>query len=209
MRQFNTVLFFITCLLLSSCSSETKTPTTGRVAILDVQRVAKESGYARQINRQLEELKNQLQTQITGVQTQLNSQLNDKQIVFGKKPNDEQVKELNQLFASAKLQLQNAQQEAHDVIQKERTHLTNQLFDILRPYAKRIANDRSLDIVMLKSDLLVFDHSPETDITNEVIAAVVDAKADLVLKPAHPETPPREASKDTNASENSTAQSKQ
>jgi Skp family chaperone for outer membrane proteins len=150
-----------------------------------------------------------LQTQLTGVQTQLNSQLNDKQIAFGKKPNDEQVKELDQLFAAARLQLQNAQQEAVDTVQKERTHLTNQLFDILRPYAKRIANERGLDIVMLKSDLLVFDHSPETDITNEVIAAVVNAKADISLKPARTDAKPVESTQDANSPDKQPAPAKQ
>lgn len=178
-----TITCAIACTLtLTACNQSNSASNTGRVAILDIQRVAKESGYARQINRQLGELRNHLQTQLTGVQTQLNSKLNDKQIEFGKKPNKEQVKELNQLFTTAKAQLENAQQKAVSVVKTERSHLSNQLFDIVRPYAKRVANGRGLDIVMLKSDLLVFDHNPKTDITDEVIAAVVEAKADVTLQ---------------------------
>lgn len=185
MKSTGLLLIFCSLAILVSCSQETSTTalssSIGRVAVLDVQRVAKETGYTLKISRQLDELRNNLQTQLTGVQAQLNSQLNDKQIEFGKKPNKEQINELNKLFATAKLQLQNAQKQAVDVINNERSYLSSQLFDFLRPYAKRVANERGLDVVMLKSDLLLFDHDPNTDITNEVIDAVIKAKADVKL----------------------------
>jgi len=86
------------------------------------------------------------------------------------------------LFVNAKVQLAQAQQQAVDVVQRERDSLVLQLHDLLRPYAKRVANERGLQIVILKSQAMVFDHDPTTDITDEVIASVVQAKADFVPK---------------------------
>ena len=70
------------------------------------------------------------------------------------------------------------------MIQQQRSNLVDQLYDLLRPYAKRIANERGMDVVLLKSKALVFDYKPEADITDEIIAAVVEAKVDLGLKKA-------------------------
>jgi Skp family chaperone for outer membrane proteins len=167
-------------LLLNACSPAPNTGNT--VAVLDLQRVAKETGYSRQINSHMENLRTELQTQITDVQGQLNTQLAEKQGKFGDKPTEQQRQELNQLFTAAKSQLQQAQQQAMETIQQQRSSLVDELFDLLRPYAKRIANERGMNVVLLKSKALVFDNSPESDITDEVIAAVVEAKVDLGLK---------------------------
>jgi Skp family chaperone for outer membrane proteins len=188
-------------LALGGC--ENRPDGGGRVAVLDLERVAKETGYTRQITTQLGGLRTNLQNKLTEVQTQLNTQLTDKQGEFGSKPNEEQRKLLNQLFANAKLQLQQAQQQASDVIQQERSNLISQLRDVLRPYAKRVAGKRGLDVVILKSDTLVFDNSPDSDITDEVIAAVVEAKADLQAAPNA--TPPVPATSPDNKTEKNPA----
>jgi len=182
MRLIRIICILASFLTLYACNM--KSATTGRVAVLDIQRVAEETGYARQISYQLDELRNNLQTQLTGAQEKLNSQLTDKQQAIGKKPSKDQLAELNQMFAEAKAQLQKAQQQAQGIFQKQRSHLASQLLDSVRPFAKRIANQRGLDVVVLKNDLLVFDFSPDTDITNDVIAAVIDAKADKMNQPS-------------------------
>jgi len=185
MHPIKIACLFAAILTLSACN--TNTTNTGRVAVLDIQRVAKETGYEHQISYQLDELRNNLQNQLTGAQAKLNSQLSDKQTEIGKKPSKDQLKELNQMFTVAKTQLQKAQQQAQGIFQKERSHLANQLLDSVRPYAKRVANKRGLDVVVLKNDLLVFDFSPDTDITNEVIAAVINAKANKKIPSSQPE----------------------
>jgi Skp family chaperone for outer membrane proteins len=155
------------------------------VAIIDLQRVAEETGYSRQLSSQLDGLRTDLQGSLAKVQEQLNAKLTEKQDEFGEKPSDEQKQELNALFADARQRLQSAQQQALGIVERQRSNMVNQIYELVRPHAKRVASDRQFDIVMLKSDTLVFDHAPDTDITDEVISELIRAQADQTLiKPA-------------------------
>ena len=205
MKQWSTICAVICLATLIGCGNSSN--GGGRVAVLDLERVAKETGYTRQISTQLGGLRSNLQNKLTEVQNQLNTQLNDKQGEFGSKPNEEQRKILNQLFVNAKLQLQQAQQQASDLVQQERSNLIYQLRDILRPYAKQVAGKRGMDVVILKTDTLIFDNSPDSDITDEVISAVVEAKAEFKAAPNAAPTEATANSATENASGNSTAKS--
>ncbi len=174
-----TVVLVCVAAVLGACQPKA---TTGTVAILDLQRVADETGYSRTITQHIDGLRNTLQGELTKVQSELSTKLSEKQEKFGDKPNEKQKDELNQLFVNAKVQLQQAQQQAVNVVQRERDSLVLQLHDLLRPYAKKVANEHGMQIVMIKSQTMVFDHDPTTDITDEVIAAVVQAKANFVPK---------------------------
>jgi Skp family chaperone for outer membrane proteins len=171
---------------LAACSDQSqpkpKLLQTGTVAVMDLQRVAEETGLTRQISNQLSTIRTDLQNQLSEVQLKLNTDLIEKQENFGDKPSAEQRQELNQLFVAAKRQLQQAQQQAEGALAQQRANLADQLYDVLRPYAKSVAKQKGMNVVLLKSQALVFDHSPETDITDEVIAAVLDAKATGSLK---------------------------
>ena len=149
-----------------------------RIAVIDLERVADETGLAKQINTQLEGLRISLQGELTKAQDTLTVQLTEKQENFGEKPTDEQQQELNALFANAKQQLQTAQQEALNVLRQQRTNLVGQLYETVRPYAKKLADERGADVVLRRQDLLLFDYDPSLDITDEIIDALITARAE-------------------------------
>jgi Skp family chaperone for outer membrane proteins len=195
----------ITSLVFVSVSKFTpeKPEAAASVAIMDLNRVAKETGYSRQISMQINGLRTGLQNELTQAQDELSVTLNDKKEKFGDKPTKEQKKELDELFVNAKLQLQQAQQQAIGLIKQEENNLLVQLYDLVRPYAKRVANEKNMEIVMLKSDTLIFDHKPEADITDEVIAAIVAAKA--TLTPAEEKAAPNKTEGDNAVSQSDKA----
>jgi Skp family chaperone for outer membrane proteins len=180
MKNNNVGLFIAAALSLPPlgcgglATSATNQPSN--VAILDLERLASETGYLRQINARLQDVSAGLQAELGKVQNTLNAQLGAKQEKFGDKPSKEQKEELNKLYGAAQLQLQQAQQNAVARINKERSQSVAQLHDTLRPYAKQIAADHGMKVVLLKSDTWLFDSDPSADITDEVIAAVLRAK---------------------------------
>ncbi|TPW18764.1 MAG: outer membrane chaperone Skp [Halothiobacillaceae bacterium] len=159
----------------------TFTNNSGRVAVIDLQRVSDEAGYSTQLKTQLETLNIDLQKKIGDIKETLTKELVEKQGKLGDKPSKEQKQEVEQLYIVSQQKLQAAQQQALDLMQKQRTNLTTQIYDIVRPHAKQAASQRHLDVVMLKSDALLFDHEPNTDITEEVISNLIKAKIDPQL----------------------------
>ena len=147
------------------------------IAVIDLERVADETGLVNQINTQIEELRLNLQGELTKVQGELTAQLTEKQESFGEKPTEEQQKELTALFTVAKQQLQSAQQEALNELNRQRTNLVGQLYETVRPYAKQLADERGVNVVLRRQDLLIFDYDPSLDITDEVIDALIAARA--------------------------------
>ena len=189
----------VTSLVFVSASAYKNSNENSTVAIIDLNRVAQETGYSRQISTQINGLKNNLQNELSQAQQVLTVSINEKKEEFGKKPSKDQQKELDELFVNAKLQLQQAQQQALGVIQQEQSSLVNQLYDVLRPYAKRIANEKGINVVILKSDTLIFDYNPDSDITDEVVAAVVEAKA--IFTPKTQKSEPSNSSEDNTVSQ--------
>lgn len=177
MAKIQLIPFIGILTLLTTVSGCLPQQPQSRVAVIDLERVAEETGLQTQINTQLEELRLNLQNELTKVQGGLTAQLTEKQESFGEKPTEEQQQELTALFNAAKQQLNSAQLEAQTALQRQRSNLVGQLYEAVRPYAKKLADERGVDMVLRRQDLLIFDYDPSLDITDEVIDALIAARA--------------------------------
>jgi Skp family chaperone for outer membrane proteins len=156
------------------------------VAVIDIERVAKETGQSEAINKELDAYKQQLQSKLTEVQTNLTKQINDKKDAIGKKPTEAQREELAQLFGNAKKQYQQAQQTATQNLESKRSQLIISVRDKIRPVARKVANSRGKNVVLVKSDILILDYDTSADITDAVIDEMLITHKDVKVAPPAP-----------------------
>ncbi len=79
-------------------------------------------------------------------------------------------KQVNQSFNTAKVQ-------AQQNLSAHRGQLVQQFRDAVRPAARRVASSRGLSVIVTKQDSLLYDFSPDHDITAEVIQALRTSSA--------------------------------
>lgn len=182
MRILGIILTLCTLVLISGCNIK---GTGDGVAVIDLERVAKETGQTEVINKELESYKQQLQTKLTEVQDNLTKQITDKKNEIGKKPTEAQREELAQLFGNAKKQYQQAQQTATQNLENKRSQLIVSVRDKIRPIARKVANSRSKNIVLIKSNILILDFDKSADITDAVIDEML-----ITSKPVSVAAPP-------------------
>jgi len=162
--------------LLSGCKVGGGASNT---AVIDIERVAKETGLSEKVSKELESFQQNLQTKLTDVQNQLTTQINAKKKEIGDKPSEEQRNELAQLFGNAKQQYQQAQQTASKNLDTKRASLIITVRDQIRPVARKVAKSRGMTVILAKSDILILDYDTDADITDAVISEML-----ITSKPA-------------------------
>ena len=159
--------------LLSGCNN-----AATNVAILDIDKVVKETGLGREMNDKLKNVQGQLESQLNTIQKELQSKVDEKKKKAGNKPGKKQQAELNNFAGQAQIQLQNAQRQASDKLGQERARLITELREKIRPLAREIAESKGMRVVIIKNNAVVLDYSPETEITDDVIQALLKKKSD-------------------------------
>jgi Skp family chaperone for outer membrane proteins len=148
----------------------------GRVAIVDLDRIAQELGWTNEMNRSVDAINQQLQARVGQLRDQLKAQVDAKVREYGDDPTAQQRESLAQMAAAADRQLQVAIAQASQEANRQRLTLVMQYRDDVRPVAKRIAKEAGQSVVMVPLDgVLYFD--PECDITRKVADAMPARKA--------------------------------
>ena len=173
MRHFS--LFFVVTAAAASLTGcgqmgfSTSSAARGGIAVVDLDKVAAETGRDRQLAQSIELAQNSLNQSLQKTLESANEQLTAKKKAFGEDMSDDQRKELSQMenFAVQKLsQFKNqAQAELAQFRQKQVAAFRAEL----KPIAHDIAAKRGLSIVIPKNEGLLLSVDSGVDITDEVV----------------------------------------
>ena len=168
MRQPLSTILFVG-LFLSVCGCDLpKENTTGRVAIIDLDRIAGALGRDDLMTQRLQEAVQQRQQNVTMIRDTLRAQLEQETARLGRNPTEAQKARLNQLATAAETRMREVVASADQEGNQLRARLILEFREEVEPVARRVAARRGLSIVMIKQDHMLYIN-PEVDITDAVI----------------------------------------
>jgi len=168
-------LSLLLAVLLTGCLPPNSSRTSGGVAVVDLEAIAKRLGRDVAIAQELKTAGTELGTQLVGVQKDLQGQFEKKKQEIGANPNQSQQQSLEELERTLNTQFQQKQQEAQQEIAAKRNALVVHFREEVKPIAMRIAQGRGCSTVLIKNENVVLDTSSSYDITDEVIGEMARA----------------------------------
>ena len=140
------------------------------VVVLDLSRVATETGQDVIIREEADATRGELMAQLQQLAGQLEQQLATEREKAGESPSEEDAQRLQQLTMQAQQQIGVAQQQAQQQASMIETTLVTEFRDKVEPIAEKIARERGATAV-LAADAYMYWSDPTIDITAEVIEA--------------------------------------
>jgi Skp family chaperone for outer membrane proteins len=175
MRHFG-MLFVVTSVAVSltGCGQMGfSTPTArGGMAVVDLDKVAAETGRDRQLTQSLELAQNSLNQSLAKSVESANEQLNAKKKTYGEDLTEDEKKEFSAMERSAVNQLSQIQNRAKAEFEQFKQKQIAQFRAELKPIAHEIAMKRGLSIVIPKNEGLLLSVDSGIDITDEVVKAL-------------------------------------
>ena len=152
----------------------------GKVAIIDMGRVARAIGRDKQMSGQHRQFQQQIGMKVQQLEQRLSKQYDDLKKKFGEKPTDEQKKQLAEERSAVQQRVNSARQSAARENQRIQYELWNNFRNDVVPHAEQAALDAGLSVVMVRTpgpndDFLTFDKN--IDITDAVIQGMLESKA--------------------------------
>lgn len=170
---------------LLSVGCGTSTEPAGGVAIVDLDRVAKELGRDTVMVQQLQQQQSGLQQQLAEVKTSFEQQLAESFEELPETPDEEQTKKLLTMKRNANIQLATYKQQASNALGQMKNTVISQFRTEVLPVARAVAMERKLSVVLTSNDSVVFTYDRAVDITDDVIARLHQSAAAPVI-PATP-----------------------
>lgn len=158
--------------------------TRGGLAVVDLDKVAAETGKSIQMKEVFELQENSVKQQLAQAQFSATSQLEAKSKDFGETPTEEQQKELAQFRYKANTAFGNLQNQAGTKLNQYRQDQIAKFRTEIKPIAQEIALKRGLSVVIPKNDGLLLAVDPGVDITEDVIKAYREKRPAPTTAPA-------------------------
>jgi Skp family chaperone for outer membrane proteins len=192
-RMKRTLLGFSAALVLTitacqppASSSATAAPN-GTVALIDLDAVASRLGRDKVITAQLKAKNDTLSDTLSKERDKLQSELNEKQQALGEKPTDEQKAEFVKLGQGLNTELQTKLQTAREQLNAEQVDLVRQFREEVKPVAQKVAAKKGMNLVIVRSDIVVLSADATVDITDDVVADMITSgKGTPKPSPAQP-----------------------
>jgi len=156
----------------------------GGLAVVDLDKVAAETGKNIQMKEIFELQENSVKQQLAKAQFSANSQLEAKSKEFGDTPTEEQQKELAQFRFNATSVLGKLQNQAGTKLSQYRQDQIAKFRTEIKPIAQEIAAKRGLSVVIPKNEGLLLAVDPGVDITDDVIKAYREKRPAPTTAPA-------------------------
>ncbi len=173
---------------LTGCGSQfggsSASSSHGGLAVVDLDKVAAETGKDIQMKEIFQLQENSVKQQLVKAQFSANSQLEEKKKDFGDTPTDEQKKELAQFHYNATNALGKLQNQASAKLSQARQDQIAKFRTEIKPIAQEIAAKRGLSVVIPKNDGLLLAVDPGVDITEAVIKAYREKRPAPTAAPA-------------------------
>ena len=158
--------------------------TRGGLAVVDLDKVAAETGKSIQMKEIFQVQENNVKRQLTNAQLNANSQFETKNKELGETPTDEQKKELAQWRFNVGNQLTQLQNQAGTKLSQYKQDQIAKFRTEIKPIAQEIATKRGLSVVIPKNDGLLLAVDPGVDITEDVIKAYREKRPAPTTAPA-------------------------
>jgi len=170
--------FVVLATLLLGCGTEsffsdasnTTAGSTGGVAVIDVDIVARELGRFDEIMEAVSKRELSLNSQLAEIQQSYQEQVKSEKVEIGPNPSGADVSRVTELEQQLTAQLTQAQKEARSELQQYKIGMINQFRDKVRPIAQQVASEKGLNVVVSKNDDVVFSFVPSVDVTAAVVA---------------------------------------
>lgn len=159
-----------------SLSASDSKPTEGSsvvmrsVAVVDLDEVARQTGYTQNLFARLKEKEDELNERMQLFKSGYQDELDKKKKSFGDKPTPEQEQELKQTTATYNANILQAKQIAQNELAQFKASVQMEASQKLRPYVQKVADAKKMDIVLTISQ--VYSANAAVDITTEVIREV-------------------------------------
>jgi Skp family chaperone for outer membrane proteins len=189
---------------LSGCEQKSA-PVSGRVAVVDLDKVAAQVGWDRELQQSMDLLNQQLTNRYNAMREQFRAQIEAKDKEFRDALKDklkdpikdplpkEQQDELNRMVQQAAQQLQVAQQQVNQESNRIRLGLINQYRDQIKPVVKKIAADAGFSVVVVPMENVIYWDDATSDLTAKVgdeLARTRPAARTVVVPQPIPTLPP-------------------
>jgi Skp family chaperone for outer membrane proteins len=183
-------------------SGQPQASSSGGLAVVDLDVVAKSIGRTQEINELLRVRQNALNQELEKLQTKFNQEIAEKKKEHSNPPTDEE-KALEAQWEKNKLALQlQAKQQATQALQAYRQEQLIAFRNEIKPLAQEVAAARGLSVVIPKNEGFLLSVDPGVDITADVIKAYSAKKPAPSTATVAPVKPQRQAAlPDTGASE--------
>jgi Skp family chaperone for outer membrane proteins len=155
----------------------------GGVAVLDIDRVAKELRIDQSVASDLKEVETSLNAQLAQVRSNLQTQMNQIEANLGQQKTPEAQTQLVEANRKLNADFAAVRTEAQNRLTAARVQRINEFRDKLRPLAQAAAKEKGLEVVVTVSPQL-YAFVPEVDITEAVIRAAKEAGLEQPEPPA-------------------------
>jgi len=162
--------------LLAACGPAPESKGQGGVALIDLEDAAKRLGRDVVITQELKDAGDALGQQLAGSQKEYQDEFERYKQTLGAKPTPEDTQKLAELGRNLNLQFQQKQQQAQQEIATKRVALVNRFREEVKPIAMKIASARGMNIVLVKSDVVVLGNESSVDITDAVVGEMTSQK---------------------------------
>lgn len=146
--------------------------SSGGVAVVDLDEVAKQIGASEEMSQALAARENNLNGQLQSLKANYVQQLESKKFEFGEDRTEEETTQLVAMGRQVNLNLAQAQRNAQGNLSAHRAQLIAKFREQVIPHAEKIAKERGLSIVVPKNDGLLLTVDDSVNITSEVAAAL-------------------------------------
>lgn len=182
-----TTMTFALCALIAlgaGAAGSWLTRSKGGVAVVDLDRVAKELGRDVQMANDLRASQSNLASQLQTVEKNAVEQLNKIKADLGETPEPDKLKEFTQKAQNAQVNFNSLQKQAIAAIGQRRDLLVANFRQEARPVAEKVAKASGAAAVITKNDAFLFSFDNTIDITDQVIAEMRTAPKAATPAPA-------------------------
>jgi Skp family chaperone for outer membrane proteins len=166
-------------MLLAGCGFQPGGQTAsakGGLAVIDLDQVAKSVGRTQEINESWKVRKSALDQQLQAAQKSFKEQIEAKEAEFGDQPTDEQKQTIAAYKQQANAKLLEAGRKAQANLEQYRNQMVASFRDEVRPFAKQVASEKGLSVVIPRNEGFLLSIDEGVDITNDVILSFQSKK---------------------------------
>ncbi len=170
----NAKKFLGICLVAMSVAVGCNAGSSGGVAVLDLDKVAKAIGWDEMLNNQLQSRGSVLEGKINQKKEHFEKLIEKSRGELGENPTEEQQQDFMRFQLRANRQLQTDVQSGQQQLVEYRRSMVSMFRDELQPVAAELAEDRELNVVLLNAEP-VFYVAEKVDITDALIDRIKGA----------------------------------
>ncbi len=160
------------------------TRSKGGVAVVDLDKVAKELGRDVEMANDLRQNQSVLAGKLSAIEKNAVEQLTKMKAELGEAPAEDKAKEFAQSAQNAQVNFNALQKQAVTAIGQRRDVLVASFRQEARPFADKIAKANGANAVMTRNDAFLFSFDNTIDITEQVIAEMRSAPKPAAAAPA-------------------------